>query len=42
MKHFVIGAFLGSELAGQGEGFSKQEAEERAAKEALEKFEKEE
>ena len=42
VKHFVIGAFLGSELAGQGEGFSKQEAEERAAKEALEKFEKEE
>ncbi|MBI2452755.1 MAG: ribonuclease III [Parcubacteria group bacterium] len=42
VKHFVIGAFLGNELAGQGEGFSKQEAEEQAAKEALEKFEKEE
>ncbi len=40
VKHFVIGAFLGSELVGQGEGFSKQEAEEQAAKEALEKFEK--
>lgn len=42
VKHFVIGAFLGNELVGQGEGFSKQEAEEQAAKEALEKFEKEE
>ncbi len=41
-KYFVVGAFLGSEIAGQGEGSSKQEAEERAAKQALEKFEKEE
>lgn len=40
-KYFVVGAFLGSELAGQGEGSSKQEAEEQAAKQALEKLEKE-
>ena len=39
-KHFTIGAFLNQELVGQGEGSSKQEAEERAAKIALEKFEK--
>ena len=36
VKHFVIGVFLGNELAAEGEGFSKQEAEEQAAKKALE------
>ncbi|MBI4123221.1 MAG: ribonuclease III [Parcubacteria group bacterium] len=41
-KYFVVGAFLGGALAGQGEGSSKQEAEERAAKQALEKFKEEE
>jgi len=35
-KHFIIGVFLGDELAAEGEGFSKQEAEEQAAKKALE------
>ena len=35
-KHFVIGVFLDNELAGKGQGFSKQEAEEQAAKNALE------
>ncbi len=34
-KHFIIGVFLNSELAGQGEGSSKQEAEDEAAKDAL-------
>ena len=34
-KHFVIGVFLGKELIDEGEGFSKQEAEEVAAKKAL-------
>ncbi len=34
-KHFVAGIFLGKELIAQGEGFSKQEAEEEAAKNAL-------
>jgi ribonuclease-3 len=36
VKHFIVGVFLGKELAAKGEGFSKQEAEERAAKNALE------
>lgn len=35
-KHFVIGVFLGKTLAAKGEGSSKQEAEEAAAKSALE------
>lgn len=35
-KHFVIGVFLGKELVAKGEGSSKQEAEEKAAKNALE------
>lgn len=34
-KQFVIGAFLNKELMEKGEGFSKQEAEEAAAKNAL-------
>jgi len=35
-KHFIIGVFLGEELIAKGEGSSKQEAEEEAAKNALE------
>lgn len=35
-KHFTIGVFLKDELVAEGEGFSKQEAEEEAAKKALE------
>jgi ribonuclease-3 len=35
-KNFVVGVFLGDELIAQGEGSSKQEAEEAAAREALE------
>ncbi len=35
-KHFLIGVFLGKDLIAQGEGYSKQEAEEIAAKNALE------
>lgn len=35
-RHFVIGVFLKTEMAAKGEGSSKQEAEEQAAKEALE------
>jgi len=34
-KHFIVGVFLGKELVAKGEGSSKQEAEEEAAKEAL-------
>ncbi|MBI2641987.1 MAG: ribonuclease III [Candidatus Wildermuthbacteria bacterium] len=34
-KHFKVGAMLGEETAGEGEGSSKQEAEEAAAKNAL-------
>jgi len=34
-KHFVIGVFLDNELIAKGEGFSKQEAELKAAEEAL-------
>ncbi len=34
-KHFVIGVFLDKDLVAEGEGFSKQEAEEGAAKKAL-------
>jgi len=35
-KHFIIGVFLAETLVAQGEGSSKQEAEEEAAKNALE------
>jgi len=34
-KHFTIGVFLGKDLVAKGEGSSKQEAEEAAAKKAL-------
>lgn len=34
-KHFIIGVFLENELMAKGEGSSKQEAEEEAAKSAL-------
>jgi len=35
-KHFIVGVFLGKELIAEGEGSSKQEAEESAARNALE------
>jgi len=35
-KHFLVGVFLGQELVAKGEGSSKQEAEEDAARNALE------
>jgi ribonuclease III len=35
-KHFIIGVFLEEELIAKGEGSSKQEAEEKAAQNALE------
>jgi ribonuclease III len=35
-RHFIIGVFLDNDLVAQGEGSSKQEAEEAAAKNALE------
>jgi ribonuclease III len=34
-KHFVIGVYVGGELMGQGDGKSKQDAEQSAAREAL-------
>lgn len=34
-KHFIIGAFLNKDLVAKGEGSSKQEAEEEAAKQSL-------
>ena len=37
VKHFVIGVFLEKKLIAKGEGSSKQEAEEEAARNALEK-----
>jgi ribonuclease III len=37
-KNFSIGVFLGEELIAKGEGSSKQEAEEQAAKNALKKY----
>lgn len=37
-KNFQIGAFLNDELIGAGEGVSKQDAEQEAAKNALEKM----
>lgn len=36
-RHFIIGAFLRDELVAEGEGYSKQEAEEKAASKSLEK-----
>lgn len=36
-KHFIVGVFLNKELVAQGEGKSKQEAEQVAAKNGLEK-----
>lgn len=35
-KHFLMGVFLDQELAGEGQGSSKREAEEQAARKALE------
>ncbi len=35
-KHFTVGAYLGREMVSRGEGKSKQEAEQSAAKNALE------
>lgn len=35
-KHFVVGVFLDNEFVAQGEGMSKQEAEENAARNGLE------
>ncbi|MEK7124034.1 MAG: putative dsRNA-binding protein, partial [Patescibacteria group bacterium] len=35
-KHFIIGVFLGKELVAEGEGPSKQAAQEDAARHALE------
>lgn len=35
-KHFVVGVFLGEELIAQGEGMSKQDAQQEAAKNGLE------
>jgi len=34
-KHFIVGVFLGENLIAKSEGFSKQEAEDKAAEEAL-------
>lgn len=34
-KKFTVGVFLGQDLVAEGQGYSKQEAEEEAAKEAL-------
>jgi ribonuclease-3 len=34
-KHFIVGVFLGEDLIAKGEGSSKQEGEEEAAREAL-------
>lgn len=39
-KLFTVGVFLGKELISKGEGFSKQEAEEEAAKNAFKEKEK--
>lgn len=36
-KHFVVSVLIGAELCGRGEGRSKQDAEQEAAKNALEK-----
>jgi len=34
-KHFIVGVYLGDEMIAEGEGSSKQEAEQRAARNAL-------
>jgi ribonuclease-3 len=39
-KQFTIGVFVGDEQVGEGRGKSKQEAEEHAAEQALEKLSK--
>jgi ribonuclease III len=39
-KKFVMGVFVGKEIIGEGKGNSKKEAEEEAAKKALEKINK--
>jgi ribonuclease-3 len=36
-KHFVVGVYIGKELLGEGEGKSKQDAEQEAARDALKK-----
>lgn len=36
-KHFIIGVYLGKELVAEGEGSSKQDAQQEAAKNALKK-----
>jgi ribonuclease-3 len=36
-KHFIIGVFVGKELVAEGEGSSKQEAQQKAAENALKK-----
>lgn len=36
-RHFDVAVFLGEEMAGQGEGLSKQEAQQMAAEDALKK-----
>ncbi len=36
-KHFIMGVLIDKEVAGKGEGYSKKDAEEEAAKEALKK-----
>ncbi len=38
-KKFIVGAYLGDKLMGEGRGSSKQEAQQDAAKEALQKLE---
>lgn len=38
-RNFEVGVYLGSELAGQGEGLSKQDAQQKAAEDALKKKE---
>lgn len=40
-KHFVIGLFLGDRKMGEGAGSSKQEAQQEAAKQALERLKEE-
>lgn len=37
-KHFTVGVYIGRELRGQGDGSSKQDAEQAAAAAALEKY----
>lgn len=39
-KHFIVGVFVGSTKWGEGEGSSKQEAQQAAARQALEKLQK--